>query len=102
MHREVGANGIRMPDVEKQGRHSRETEVFDQALRGVEADVTKGHLIVPAFGQKAGNQRSDLSSTQDEHTLHGTPHLRSVYSRRSRLRKTFLHNRILTVPTSTC
>ena len=29
MHRQVGANGVGMSDVEKQGRHSRETEVFD-------------------------------------------------------------------------
>jgi hypothetical protein len=29
MHREVGTNGVGMPDIEKQGRHSRETEVFD-------------------------------------------------------------------------
>jgi hypothetical protein len=38
-----------MSDVEEQGRHSRETEVFDDPLGGVEADVTETDLIVPAF-----------------------------------------------------
>jgi hypothetical protein len=38
-----------MSDIKKQGRHSRETEVFDEPLGGVEADVPKTDLIVPAF-----------------------------------------------------
>jgi hypothetical protein len=38
-----------MSDVEEQGCHSRETEVFDESLAGVEADVTETNLVVPAF-----------------------------------------------------
>jgi hypothetical protein len=64
-----------MSDVEEQGCHSRETEVFDEPLAGVKADVTETDLIAPAFRQEAGDQRSDLSSTQDEHAIHGRPHL---------------------------
>jgi hypothetical protein len=75
MRLHVGADGVGMSDVEVQGCHSRETEVFDQPLAGVEADVTETDLIAPAFRQEAGNQGSDLSSTQDEHAMHGRPHL---------------------------
>jgi hypothetical protein len=38
-----------MSDVEEQGRHSRKTEVFDEPLGSVEADITETDLIVPAF-----------------------------------------------------
>jgi hypothetical protein len=63
-----------MSDVEEQGRYSRETEVFDEPLGGIEAEVTKTDLIVPAFRQEAGNHGSDLSGTQDKHAMHGRPH----------------------------
>jgi hypothetical protein len=36
-------------DVEVQGCHTRETEVLDKPLGGVEADVTERDLVVPAF-----------------------------------------------------
>jgi hypothetical protein len=49
MRRQVCADGVGMSDVEEQGRHSRETEVFDEPLGGVEADVTETDLVVPAF-----------------------------------------------------
>src|SRR5262245_57385148 len=93
MRRQVCANGVGMSDIEEHGCYSRETEVLDEPLGSVEANVTKTDLIVAAFRQETGNQGSDLPSTQDEHTLHGGPHLRSVYSRPSTLRKTFLHTR---------
>jgi hypothetical protein len=38
-----------MSTVEEQGRHSRETEVFDEPFGGIKADVTETDLIVPAF-----------------------------------------------------
>jgi hypothetical protein len=74
MRRQVCADGVGVSGVEVQGRHSRETEVLDEPLRRVEADVTERDLIVAAFRQETGNQGSDLSSTQDEHTMHGRPH----------------------------
>ena len=49
MRRQVGADGVGMSDVEEQGRHSRETEVFDEPFGGIEADVTEIDLIVPTF-----------------------------------------------------
>ena len=65
MRLQVGGDGVRMTDVEEQGRHSRETEVFNEPLGGVEADVPKTDIVVPAFRQEAGNQGSDLSRTQN-------------------------------------
>jgi hypothetical protein len=38
-----------MSDVEEQGRHPRETEIFNEPLGDVEVDVTETDLIVPAF-----------------------------------------------------
>jgi hypothetical protein len=49
MRLQMGADGVGMSDVEEQGCRSRETEVFDDPLAGVEADVTETDLVVPAF-----------------------------------------------------
>jgi hypothetical protein len=38
-----------MSDIEEQGCHARETEVLDEPLGGVEADVIETDLIVAAF-----------------------------------------------------
>jgi hypothetical protein len=58
---QVGADGIGMSDVEKEGSHPRETEVFDEPLGGVETDVSEGDLVVAAFREEAGYQGADLS-----------------------------------------
>jgi hypothetical protein len=49
MRLHIGADGVGVSDVEGQGCHSRETEVFDEPLAGVEADVTETDLVIPAF-----------------------------------------------------
>jgi hypothetical protein len=49
MRRQIGADGVGMSDVEEQGCHPRETEIFDEPLGDVEVDVTETDLIVPAF-----------------------------------------------------
>jgi hypothetical protein len=38
-----------MSDIEVQRCHARETEILDESLGSVEADVTETHLIVAAF-----------------------------------------------------
>jgi hypothetical protein len=49
MCRQVCADRVGVSDVEMQGYHSRETEILDKPLGGVEADVTERDFVVPAF-----------------------------------------------------
>jgi hypothetical protein len=70
-----------MSDIEMQGRHRGETEVFDKPLGGIETNVPQEDFVVPTFRQETGNQRSDFPGTQNKYTMHSWPHFRSVYSR---------------------
>ncbi len=59
-----------MPYIQQTWRDLFQTEIFDQMLRRIQGHVAQMDLILAALIEQAGNQRSDLAGTEDEHTIH--------------------------------
>ena len=75
MHREVGADSVRMPDVEQTRGHSFEAEVLDEMFRGIEGHVAQMHAIIPPLVEETGDQRADFPRTENQYAMHGEPHI---------------------------